>query len=71
VDSTRPYTSSPTAGTWTIPRVAGTENGCPVTCDQVLTVTLTAGTTYYIIGDGYSNFGNVTGAYQIDIIKNP
>jgi hypothetical protein len=51
--------------------VAGTENGCPVTCDQVLTVTLTAGTTYYIIGDGYSNSGNVTGAYTLDIIKNP
>jgi hypothetical protein len=51
--------------------VAGTEAPCGSTCDEILTTNLTAGTTYFIIVDGYSNFGNITGAYQLDIILNP
>lgn len=38
---------------------------------ETLTLTLNAGTTYYIMVDGWSTSSNVTGTYQLDVVKNP
>lgn len=38
---------------------------------ETLTLNLTAGTTYYIMVDGYSNSSNLTGSYQLDVVKDP
>lgn len=40
-------------------------------CAETVTTNLTAGTTYYIVVDGYGTSSNVAGPYTIDIIKNP
>lgn len=50
--------------------VAGIDN-CSGICSESLTLTLNAGTTYYVIVDGWDNLSNVSGTYQLDIVENP
>jgi hypothetical protein len=49
----------------------GGVDDCGTTCDEELTLTLTAGTPYYIVVDGWSDTSNVSGPYQLDIVKDP
>ncbi len=51
--------------------LAGDESCSAPTCAEKVTANLTAGTTYFIIVDGYDNSSNVSGAYTINVVKNP
>ena len=46
--------------------VAGVDD-CGTSCTETITTSLTAGTTYYIFVDGWSNTSNTTGSYTLDI----
>jgi hypothetical protein len=50
--------------------VGGIDN-CGAFCAESFDLTLNAGTTYYVIVDGWDNATNIAGNYQLDIEKNP
>jgi hypothetical protein len=51
--------------------VTGDDNCFSPTCEETVTTNLTAGTTYYIVIDGYDNTSNVAGPYTIEVVQNP